>query len=164
MIMNKNNIKSQASKCPNRMMSQCTLAAVLCLLYIQHFPFLSHVSQRQTLFSMKIIIFMIIIMEAMTKGGATNLKVGGQCIKKWGGGVNTVKTLKFEKGEGGYDPPLAPMVVLPLATTRCLFAGERLLVSRENNLRRLDRFWRSLLYFIHSSPSSHLTGSLLGSY
>jgi len=33
------------------------------------------------------------------KGGAMNLKVGGQCIGRWG--VNTVKTLKFEKKSGG---------------------------------------------------------------
>jgi len=35
---------------------------------------------------------------ARSKGGATNLKVGGQCIGRWG--VQTVKTLQFEK-EGG---------------------------------------------------------------
>jgi len=36
------------------------------------------------------------------KGGATNLKVGtgGQCIGRWGGWVNTVKTLTFKKGGG----------------------------------------------------------------
>jgi len=36
----------------------------------------------------------------LSKGGATNLKVGGggQCIGRWG--INTVKTLKFEKGGG----------------------------------------------------------------
>jgi len=34
----------------------------------------------------------------LPKGGATNLKVGGQCIGRWG--VNTVKTQQFEKGGG----------------------------------------------------------------
>jgi len=36
-----------------------------------------------------------------SKGGAANLKVGGQCIGRWGWGhlgVNTVKPLKLEKG------------------------------------------------------------------
>jgi len=33
----------------------------------------------------------------ITKGGTTNLKVGGQCIGRRGG-VNTVKILTFEKG------------------------------------------------------------------
>jgi len=33
------------------------------------------------------------------KGGATNLKVGGQCIGRWV--VNAVKTLQFEKGVWG---------------------------------------------------------------
>jgi len=37
------------------------------------------------------------------KGGATNLKVGGQCIGRWG--VNTLKTLKFEKDRGCMTPP-----------------------------------------------------------
>jgi len=42
-----------------------------------------------------------------TKGGATNLKVGGgvNALEGEGGGVNTGKTLKFEKGGGG-SPPL----------------------------------------------------------
>jgi len=34
----------------------------------------------------------------MGKGGATSLRVGGQCIGRRG--VNTVKTLKFEKSQG----------------------------------------------------------------
>jgi len=37
------------------------------------------------------------------KEGTTNLQVGGQCIGRWG--VNTVKTLKFEKGGGVHNPP-----------------------------------------------------------
>jgi len=31
-----------------------------------------------------------------------------------GGGLNTVKTLKFEKGGGGHDPLPAPIVTPPL--------------------------------------------------
>jgi len=50
------------------------------------------------------------------KGGATNMKVGGQCIGRWG--VNIVKTQKFEKG-GSCTPP-APMVVPPLPTSNAL--------------------------------------------
>jgi len=43
-----------------------------------------------------------------TKGGTTNLKVGGgvvQCIGGWG--INTVKTLTFGKGGGAFNyiPP-----------------------------------------------------------
>jgi len=43
-------------------------------------------------------------------GGATNLKMGGvnrlnTLIARWG--VNTKKTLKFEKGEGYMTPPPA---------------------------------------------------------
>jgi len=38
----------------------------------------------------------------VTKGSATNLKGGGNALE-WGG-VNTVETLKFEKGGGGLDP------------------------------------------------------------
>jgi len=45
------------------------------------------------------------------KGGATNLKVGGQCIKKWGG--NTVKTLTLKKSGECMTPPF-PMVAPPL--------------------------------------------------
>jgi len=38
------------------------------------------------------------------KGGATNLKVvGGQYIGRWGGGVNTIETLKFEKDGRGIN-------------------------------------------------------------
>jgi len=37
-----------------------------------------------------------------TKGGAKNLKVGGQCIGMWG--VSTVRTLAFKKRWGVYDP------------------------------------------------------------
>jgi len=42
------------------------------------------------------------------------LKVGGggQCIGRWG--VNTVKTLRFEKGGGCMTPPSAPMVAPPM--------------------------------------------------
>jgi len=46
----------------------------------------------------------------MNKGGAMNLKVVGQCIGRCG--VNTVKTLTFEKGGGCMTPKL--MVVPPL--------------------------------------------------
>jgi len=38
---------------------------------------------------------------------------GGQSIGRWGGGVNTLKTLKFEKGGGAWPPP-AFMVAPPL--------------------------------------------------
>jgi len=39
------------------------------------------------------------------KGGATNLKMGGQCIGRWEGGQYGKKTLTFEKdGGGGNDP------------------------------------------------------------
>jgi len=52
------------------------------------------------------------------KGGTTNLKVGGRVNALEGGGrVNTVKTLKFEKGgELVHDPPPAP-IVAPLLTS-----------------------------------------------
>jgi len=40
----------------------------------------------------------------VNKGGATNLKVGGVNALE-GVGVNTVKTLKFEKGAGCMTPP-----------------------------------------------------------
>jgi len=40
-----------------------------------------------------------------SKGSATNLKGGGQCIKSWGGG-NTKKILTFEKNEVCMTPPL----------------------------------------------------------
>jgi len=38
-----------------------------------------------------------------SKGGTTNLKVGGHCIERGRGG-NTVKTLTFEKGGGCMTP------------------------------------------------------------
>jgi len=46
------------------------------------------------------------------KGGAMNLKVG-RINALENGGVNAVKTLKFEKGGGAGLPP-APIVVSPL--------------------------------------------------
>jgi len=49
-----------------------------------------------------------------SKGGAKNLKVGGvNALEGVGGGVNTVKTVTFEKG-GGYITPPARMVALSL--------------------------------------------------
>jgi len=36
----------------------------------------------------------------VSKGGATNLKVGGESINLEGWEVSTVKTLNFEKGRG----------------------------------------------------------------
>jgi len=67
------------------------------------------------------------------KGGATNLKVGGQCIGRCG--VNTVKSLTFEKGGGCMTPPPVSMVAPTL-------------MGGGLKSRRLKIFWHVLPIFI----------------
>jgi len=45
------------------------------------------------------------------KGDAPNLNLGVTALKNRGGGINAVKTLKFEKDVGCMTPSPAPMVV-----------------------------------------------------
>jgi len=52
----------------------------------------------------RIVLTRKIVTAYSTKGAATNLKVGGQCIGMWGA-VNIVETPKFEKRWGYMTPP-----------------------------------------------------------
>jgi len=47
-----------------------------------------------------------------SKGGATNLKVGGQCIGNWG--VNYTVKHNILKKVGVHDPPPPALMVVPL--------------------------------------------------